>query len=146
MSADVTYKIDRTGWDAGPWDGEPDRVDFKSHGFPCLILRNDQGNLCGYVAVPPDHPGINRDDLSVHGGVTYGSKCHGNICHVPEPGEPDDVYWIGFDCAHWRDVRPGSEVFWRKIGIETDDPKATYKDINYVRGECESLAAQLALL
>lgn len=24
----------------GPWDDEPDRVEFQHVGFPCLILRN----------------------------------------------------------------------------------------------------------
>ena len=41
-------------WGQGPWDDEPDRVDFEHAGFPCLLLRNPRlGQWCGYVAVPP---------------------------------------------------------------------------------------------
>jgi hypothetical protein len=25
---------------------------------------------------------------------------------VPNPGEPDDVWWFGFDCAHCDDMSP----------------------------------------
>lgn len=51
--------IDRTGWPSGPWDDEPDRVEWRDEatGLPCLALRNDMfGSWCGYVAVPPGHP------------------------------------------------------------------------------------------
>jgi hypothetical protein len=132
-------KIDRSNWPSGPWDGEPDRVEFRAHGFPCLIQRNGgMGNLCGYVGVPPGHPwreGGDPDDMmTVHGGITYTSKCSGVICHVPEPGESDDVVWFGFDCAHGGDVIPAYEV--------TVLPGDEYRTIEYVRRECERLAAQ----
>src|SRR6266496_32796 len=95
------YKIDRTGWPAGPWDNEPDRLEWrdKATGFPCLIVRNRMGGLCGYVGVPTKHPfhGKNYDsvNISVHGGLTYSGACAGHICHIPKPGETDDVWWLG---------------------------------------------------
>jgi hypothetical protein len=68
-------KIDRTNWPPGPWDNEPDRIEFEHAGFPCLITRQALGHLCGYVAVPPGHKAHGRDydalDVSVHGGLTY---------------------------------------------------------------------------
>lgn len=70
------------------------------------------GTLCGYVAVPPSHPwhGVPYDniDVSTHGGLTYSDSCDddGPICHVPSPGESDEVWWVGFDCGHCYDVMP----------------------------------------
>jgi hypothetical protein len=109
--------IDKSKWGPGPWQDEPDRVLFEAHGFPCLIVRvPHSGHLCGYVAVPPGHPwhGKGYDDVrtkdgewpDAHGGLTYAGACSGTICHVPKPGEPDDVWWLGFDHAHCGDSSP----------------------------------------
>lgn len=136
------HKLDRTGWEAGPWDGEPDRMEWRDEatGLPCLIVRGQVGALCGYVGVPPSHPwhGVEYDaiDADVHGGLTYASKCHGTICHVPAPGESDDVWWLGFDCAHAGDIVPGS-TRW-SLPFRGD----VYRDVAYVRGEVARLAAQ----
>lgn len=153
--------VDRTGWAPGPWDGEPDRVDFRAHGFPCFVSRHLHfGNLCGYVAVPPDHPlhGVHYGDvdLSAHGGITYSNKCQGHICHVPEPGEPDDVWWFGFDCGHTFDLHPGRDAKLRSLGAEfpsLPSPSSIlvkelfqdrYRTLEYVLKETEALAQQLA--
>lgn len=143
--------IDRKGWPPGPWDDEGDREEWRdpATGLPCLAKRNHLGNWCGYVAVPPGHPwhGVNRDelDVSIHGGLTYADRCNveAGICHVPAPGEPDDVYWLGFDCAHMLDVVP------RMMAEDMVDlppdlfDSCSYKDIGYVRAECADLAVQI---
>jgi hypothetical protein len=150
MTTTTERKVDRTGWDKGPWDDEPDRVEWRTAaGLPGLALRARSGNWCGYVAVPPGHPAHGAQysdlDVEVHGGLTYANRCAGRICHVPEPGEPDDVYWLGFDCAHAWDIRPADDAFWRKRGEEPMRfDGSTYRTIAYVRAECESLARQLA--
>jgi hypothetical protein len=132
--------IDKSTWPAGPWHNEPDRVEFRAHGFACLLNRvaGHSGHWCGYVALPPGHPWRSvRDEQDipahVHGGITYAGPCHGEICHVPAPGEPDDVVWIGFDCCHCDDQSPLDQ----RLG-------ATYRDVDYVRAQCESLALQAA--
>lgn len=98
------YVVDKAGWGDGPWHAEPDRVEWEHAGLPCLAVRGPAGAWCGYAAVPPAHPlhGKSTEDIDVevHGGLTYANRCQGHICHVPKPGEPDDVYWFGFDCAH----------------------------------------------
>lgn len=144
-------KVDRTGWGEGPWDGEPDKLVWKTKaGLPGMIVRNEFGALCGYAAVAKGHPlyGQSYDgtDLSAHGGLTYADKCAGNICHVPEPGEPDDVWWFGFDCNHAFDLAPGMRAHMRKIGAPRSlDPEYdVYRDLAYVKEEVESLAEQLA--
>jgi hypothetical protein len=138
-----THAVDRSGWPAGPWDDEPDRVAFEHAGLPCLLNRGGGGAWCGYAAVPPGHPLHGQNhweeiDVDVHGGVTYTDACQGSICHVPKPGEPDDVWWIGFDCAHLYDLTPGSLRFDRAL------PDEVYRDVAYVRRETEHLAEQLA--
>jgi hypothetical protein len=96
----------------GPWDQEPDRDLWKHAGLACLVNRGPMGAWCGYVAVPPGHPAhrkhYNEVDVEVHGGLTYSEECQGVICHTPKPGEPDDVWWLGFDCGHTRKQRPNT--------------------------------------
>src|SRR5688572_11433893 len=103
--------VDKSEWGDGPWQTEPDRVEFEHAGLPCLMSRHPTlGHWCGYVAVPPGHPMHGKEydsvEVDVHGGLTYGSACRGHICHVPKPGEPDDVFWFGFDCGHAGDYGP----------------------------------------
>lgn len=140
MTTEAEHKVDRSGWPPGPWDSEPDREEWRSHGMPCLVVRNDLGGLCGYVGVPPGHPhhGKGYDDVpaDVHGGLTYSEKCAGHICHVAQPGEPDDVWWLGFDCVHLGDARPSGHSV--RLGNET------YKTMAYVRAQTERLAEQMA--
>lgn len=115
MTEVLELKVDKIEWGEGPWQQEPDRVDFEHAGLPCLLLRNpDQGHWCGYAAVPPGHPlhGVAFEEVpeevhNVPGGLTYADQCKGHICHVPKPGEPDNVWWFGFDCGHGWDYMPG---------------------------------------
>lgn len=153
-----THFLDRTGWASGPWDNEPDRLQWVTHvGYHGLIVRNQQGSLCGYLGVPPGHQwhGKRYDEIaaSVHGGLTYAGKCAYRICHIPAPGETDDVWWVGFDCAHFQDISPGLDATMRKVwemaGKGERPPRpdlgfVSYKDLNYVISEVENLAAQAA--
>lgn len=87
--------------------------------------------------------------VEVHGGLTFADACDDGdegtgICHVPEPGRPDDVWWFGFDCSHLNDLRPGSLALDRELGLRGSDPGDVYRDQAYVTGEVESLARQLA--
>lgn len=144
----------REDWPPGPWDSEPDRVEWRDEqtGLPCLIVRGPVGALCGYVAVPPGHPwhgkGYDEVDASAHGGLTYADKCGGHICHVPAPGEPDDVWWLGFDCGHGGDITPSMAGFYAKTKQRDPFPRLypnyAYRTVDYVRSECAELAAQVA--
>lgn len=183
----TTITVDRSGWPSGAWDHEPDRLEWRSPtGFACLILRQQRGHLCGYVAVPPGHPlhgidynersdrlvaaldarkeqplgenpsfallircafGVDEFDptpetvFSVHGGITHSGACQGAICHVAKDGEPDDVWWFGFDAAHCDDWSPGSHEFDVRHGFKRH---GAYCDVEYMKAETERLAAQLA--
>jgi hypothetical protein len=84
--------------------------------------------------------------VHVHGGLTFAAGCaHGEdeaegVCHRPGAGEPDDVWWFGFDCAHsgdlspaTRSIRTGSVVAVREV----------YRDLSYVEEQVSRLARQL---
>lgn len=162
--------IDKSAWERGPWDDEPDKIQFAddSTGFPCLIVRNRHGALCGYVGVPSGHPwhGKGYDDCllhpvpegggydetaypDVHGGLTFAGPCgHGDdestgICHKPTPGASDDVWWLGFDCAHaWDYTGMKDAPEWRARFPR--DPEDVYRDVDYVKSEVRKLASQAA--
>jgi len=144
---------DKAKWGAGPWASEPDKVQWvdEASGLDCLIHRSPLGAWCGYVGVTEGHPsfGIEYDhvDADVHGGLTYSDFCqdttdesHG-ICHVPEPGRPHRVWWLGFDCSHLGDFVPGMAQYGRYRLPESDE---VYRDRAYVESEVRSLASQLA--
>ncbi len=56
----IEYRtLDRTEWQRGQWDSEPDKKQWldEATGLPCLIVRQrEAGHLCGYVGVPKSHP------------------------------------------------------------------------------------------
>lgn len=144
--------LKKDDWGPGPWMKEPDKAQWidEATGLDCLIVRQPRaGHLCGYVGVPPGHVLYEKDWqeadelLDMHGGCTFSRFCQphetedSGICHVPGPGRPDQVWWIGFDCAHSGDFSPGL-----LIGLN----HCTYKPFEYVQKQCADLAAQLATL
>ena len=154
--------IDRTalGWPSGEWDGEPDKVQWPdaATGLPCLAVRHPRrGNWCGYVGLPPEHPLYGKDysdeavSFDVHGGMTFADQCrpggdesHG-VCHVPGPGEPDHVWWFGFDCAHSCDCSPDDVKLANERGYPfTLHGDEIYRSLSYVHVECTRLAEQVA--
>ncbi len=139
-------------WPAGPWDAEPDRFEWRSAEFPQLALltvRNRMGAWCGYVGLPPGYwrYGVAYDHLPLdaHGGLTFSGRCHGHICHEPEPGEPEHVWWLGFDCLHFRDTAPGMLAL-RSFGGHATYRREydVYRPLWWVVIETESLARQCA--
>ena len=148
-------------WWEGLWNGEPDRVDWNWFGLRCFVHRNVRrhtqwggtGNFNGYVAVPRSHPAFNRHydalEVSVHGGLTYGSRAHDHL------GFPDRAkHWVfGFDCAHAGDYSPALEVHTAQImGREPRLPGEKwpkkdwdhYWSLQEVIAETKLLAEQLA--
>ena len=147
---------------SGAWENEPDVVEWRKPGsaLPRMIVRNNNGALCGYVGLPPGHAlhgaagwGTGGDEandpvryervnqLEAHGGITYANECAGHICHVPRAGEPEHVWWLGFDCSHSGDMTPGLRWIAGRDWGERHGEK--YRDVAYVIREVESLAAQL---
>lgn len=135
--------VDRTGWADGPWADEPDRMEWRDGSLVLLAKRGPLGAWCGYVGVPPGHRwhGVSYNDVEVmvHCGLTYSEGCTGDppsgICHIARDGEPDEVWWLGFDCAHGSDAIPSGRTF--------SLPDAEYRDASYVIAEVERLAEQI---
>lgn len=149
----------------GPWRDEPNKMQWVDSAtqLPCLIVRSGLGALCGYAGVFEGHPLFGKDcddadaDFDVHGGLTFAAKCaHGakeseGVCHVPEPGSPDNVWWFGFDCAHLGDLCPLIPLLeetrnesW--ILLSGGPFNESYKNVPYVVAEVTSLALQLHAL
>lgn len=148
MITSEEHIVDKSTWGPGPWLQEPDKKQWRdaSTGLACLAVRQESlGHWCGYVGVPAGHPAYKQDydslDLRVHGGLTYAHQCSGAIRHKPEPGQPDDVWWLGFDCAHCDDSSPGMEALSREQGWSQGS--GVYRELGYVEQQCASLAQQL---
>lgn len=157
--------IDKSTWGDGPWQNEPDKMQFvdEATGLPCLIVRNNAGALCGYAGVHRDHPLFGKSyndvpEINVHGGLTFANKCSPHeseetgICHIVSEGEDDQVWWFGFDCAHCYDRCPGSDAQMREIYEKKGESWAKrqsifgdnkYRDVDYVKGQIAGLAKQL---
>lgn len=123
----MIYTMDRTDWGSGPWDAEPDQVEWRDPvtNLVCLLRRNFTGAWCGYVGLPSDHPLHNQSafdlpPITVHGGVTYAG-----------PVGARDLWFIGFDCVHSGDNAPNQNFQF-----------GTYRDIAYVTAETVNLAMQ----
>lgn len=136
--------IDKSDWIDGPWKDEVDYYTWEddSTEYTCVIRRDlyATGAWLGYVKVPSTHllfrEAFNSDGtqfLFVHGGLTYSS-------HGEEPLLPldNEGWWFGFDCAHAGDLLPLCSF----IPDHLED-HGTYKDIDFVKKECEKLASQL---
>ena len=154
------------------WLNEPEHIEFTSAaGYHCTINRvSGSGYLCGYVGIPPNHPmygcesndcclaiqshlqnikdssvgkrgvinllchdgedvTLTRPDMAidVHGSITYSRD------HDPR-GKKIGLWWFGFDCCHAGDHCPDRGIV---IG------SSVYRNIKYVKAECERMAAQL---
>ena len=163
---EISYSTkDKSGWGEGPWQNEPDKIQFEDPAtkMPCLIVRNEVGALCGYVGVTSDHPAFEQHydsqvlrGVEAHGGLTFSNFCQREetpaygICHIPGKNEPHKIWWLGFDCAHLGDICPQMDAFMRELGREPlryrdifDDYGDTYKTVEYVREGCARLASQL---
>lgn len=147
--------IDKSIWPEGVWTSEPDKVQWPDAdtGLPCIAKRHPRsGFWCGYVGVSEGHPMFGESyespNVDVHGGLTYANTCqvkddeHG-ICHVPGEGEPEHVWWFGFDCAHHGDMSPQDLVYAKRGYPFNIGPDEHYRPLDYVKRECASLARQL---
>jgi hypothetical protein len=160
--------MDKSDWGDGPWQDEPDKMQWQDEasGLPCLAKRATQsGSWCGYVGVSEGHPWFEMNPFKigadVHGGLNFATFCQDTtdesqgICHIPSPGEPDHVYWIGFDCGHAWDQKPGNDALLRRIAPHLEEMRQqfasdfpvilgeVYRDLAYVRDQCRLLAGQV---
>lgn len=157
-----------------PWLNEPMRDEWidPETGLECLVKRVSMaGHWCGYVCIPEDHPlhGVGysepvppsldeyrqrvlegpigkrgildvffMDPNDMHCGVLF--NVHGGITFSDDWN--DGKFWYGFDCGHSGDLSPETADRYPDLVF----PGAVYRDIDYVKAECTSLARQIAAL
>jgi hypothetical protein len=156
----------------GEWETEPNVLEFTHLGFECAVLRMLwSGQLNGYIGIGPSHPLYGKDygdsviatsdmlDRQIKIGRDIGwvsafcadpaevgkpvrldllLHCHGGLTYS-RSGEPgNNLWWFGFDTAHLGDLRPNDDASRSRLRSE-----GTYRNLAYVRKECERLAKQL---
>lgn len=148
MRLDKEGFIQKEFWGKGPWNNESDRYEWIDDvtGYPCLAKRNVLiGSWCGYVGVYQGHKLHGKTyseieeeeyEMEIHGGLTYSEESsddfENGVCSKLDNN--NTIWWLGFDCAHYNDIVPS---------LTYNTPKATYKDLDFVKAECEKLAKQL---
>lgn len=151
---------------------------FCSHGYTCVVAFQDIGHRCGYVGIPKSHTlwGIHYNDnklnkldvlnddigkrnvitllfvgnnkytspsvyFDVHGSITYSDS--GNY-----PIENDDLWWYGYDCAHYGDKKDLDNIQKDLLGLLLEfydelNKHGIVRDLKYCIDECVNLAKQL---
>ena len=69
--------------------------------------------------------------INCHGGITFSG--------IPYEGEKPDLWYFGFDCAHYMDYSPGLA----KISQGFEQNEAEYRDEQYVDNEINSMFEQV---
>jgi hypothetical protein len=108
---------------------EGDTHTFYKHYLKCVCMRHpDFLTWNGYIHIHKGHPAYN-DDLNIyaHGGITFEQR-------------DEEEYVLGFDTSHYGDLSP--YYILNDLNIIIDDDQ-TYKDLDYVISECESMANQI---
>jgi hypothetical protein len=159
---------EKQAWADGEWMNEPDKIQWSDRmtGMPCLIVRNIiSGGLCGYVGVNETHPlfGVHHERVgrlvSTRWAITYSSLCQeGNppgkgICHIPQPGEPDRVWWFGFAPDTWTDISPllyptmfDRHPLNKYLAQTLHEENAGYRNIQTVEAAVRELCIQIAAM
>jgi hypothetical protein len=144
--------VDKSAWGPGPWQSEPDKVQWTDPdtGIACLVVRNEIGSLCGYVGVPEGHPWHGQQFREIHTGpdlhreLSYSHECQGDpngktVCHVAADGEPETLWWLGFNCAGAFDLSP--QFLAPPISLSPRRREhMTYMPLAYVQAQCAVLA------
>jgi len=174
----VYHNPDRKPDGDGPWNREADKVAWvdEETGLGCIMLRQTNGTISGYVGVPTQHPlfGFKADAVPlevskiVHGGVTYGKACEVNrfarvasgkprkerytVCHVTRTRVVQD-----YRTAQTTEDEFHEDLWW--LGFDTDHlgdlvPGSSrlrragdvYRDQSYVYANCIALARKLKFI
>ena len=125
----------------GPWNDEADKVAWvdAETGLGCIMLRQRNGTMSGYVGVGTDHPlyGFEPDAVpndvsrSVHGGITYAKPCEVNRFERRAHGKPRQERYTVCHTTGVRTVQDyrmvqttqdefHEDLWW--IGFDTDHP------------------------
>lgn len=171
----IYHNPDRKPSGDGPWSDEADKVAWvdAETGLGCIMLRQEDGTISGYVSVPTHHPlfGYQADAVpiaissSVHGGVTYGKACEVNRFAREAWGKPRKERYTVCHVTHvrlvqeYRTVQTTEDEFHEDLwwfGFDTSHPGDlvpncrrernmgdVYRDQAFVYANCIALARKL---
>lgn len=140
IALQVYHNPERKPLGDGPWNNEADKVAWvdEETGLGCIMLRQENGTISGYVGVSLQHPlfGFEADAVPldvasvVHGGITYGRPCEVNrfartaygkprkerytVCHVTRTRLVQDYRTV----QTTQDEFEHEDLWW--IGFDTD--------------------------
>lgn len=171
----IYHNPDRKPDGEGPWSHEGDKIAWidEETGLGCIMLRQKNGTISGYVGVPMQHPffGFEADAVPaeisniVHGGLTYGKACEVNRFDRVAWGEPRKERYTICHVTRTRLVQEyrtiqttddefHEDVWW--LGFDTCHPGdlippgdydhsngAVYRDQSFVYANCIALARKL---
>jgi len=125
------------------WEDSNVRKTFIYNNRPCVVVQHKNiGHYCGYTKTKL--PSVSHEDTSYSGESDYVKlvEVHGGITY----GKTDDG-WVGFDCAHSRDV------CWDEDELVSSEITNKYRDehtidwrVEDVVDELKSLSDQLSAL
>lgn len=171
----IYHNPDRKPHENGPWNNEADKVAWvdAETGLGCIMLRQQDGTISGYVSVPPHHPlfGYQADAVpvaissTVHGGLTYGKACEVNRFDRKAWGKPREERYTVCHVTHvrlvqkYRTVQTTEDEFHEDLwwfGFDTSHPGDlvpksrnerhkgdVYRDQAFVYANCIALARKL---
>ena len=121
---------------------------FEYEGFPCVVIFQPGCFRCGYVGLPQGNKYYGKEyneieNIECHCGLTYSRDyLFGQ--------KDEDIWWIGFDCAHYRDgydYETGEKYWGDDLYIEAlkrvFGNEYSAKTLGYVEGECQHIVDQI---
>lgn len=127
----IYHNPERKPDEQGPWSNEADKVAWidEATGLGCIMLRQEDGTLSGYVGVGPEHPlyGFETDAVplsvscDVHGGITYSKECEVNRTELRAKGKPRQERYTVCHVTRTRWVQDYGYVQTTKDEFEHED-------------------------
>lgn len=123
---------ERRGWPSGPWDTEPDGIQWMRGGYRCEIVRSATGAWLGYVYIRAGHPwnGLHYDSLP----SLFDGRCLSKAApEVDDAGEPTGCWVVGFHCDETSDLAPLLPALHRRNPVYRDQAYAVAMTENLAR-------------
>ncbi len=99
----MTKVIDKSTWESGEWDFEPDQKNFiTGSGLNASILRvSHSGSLCGYVGVPVGHPWHGKE---------YSDTVMPSAAQLARPVDINKISILSLFCSAGDDPAEGARI------------------------------------
>lgn len=133
-------KIDRSSWESGPWDNEPDYFEWTTGaGYPAWAGRLSSGAWFGIVEAP--HPAIKDDgwsgrkDFMEFSDVLH-NKRRNQMEHqfgMVSKTDKENVGGFTFSMEHWESPGPSNREWHR----------GPYKTLEELKKICEDVAQDI---